>query len=483
MRWVSEPAGPSGNEVPPDARSESDEAVVSVGLAADPGLPTKVVHGLSDELPECLARRVSNGVRWKVEVRSEELSLDAQNRIPIVKNARARMPEQGWDLMVCLTDLPRRDGERPIVADVSTAHGVAMTSLPAIGGLRLRPHVRDALVHVIGVLARETLKLPTDHPPPDGYHHIRRRPTELISPVRQVPSGDDDIDVHLALTGMRGWVRLLLGMVRDNRPWRLLPGLSKALAAATATAAFGIFYYTIWEMADALSPARLALIALFAVVAMVAWLIVYNGLWEQTRDPERMLLYNTATVLTIFIGVVCMYVVLFGVMLLAALAVISTDYLAARLGHPAGISDYISLTWLASSMGIFAGALGSSLETEDDVRQATYSKREPERRDRMREQEQEEADTDDPGPRRPEHAGGRRHVQAVFSAGPDDPTIVSVDDSGPLADSQGGSKPGSGTGWDCDTDGDRSAPDSARGLGEAAIKPDGLLTTDAGVRI
>jgi hypothetical protein len=65
--------------------------------------------------------------------------------------------------------------------------------------------------------------------------------------------------------------------------------------------------------------------------------------------------------------------------LAAALAVIDAGYLHARLGQPVGIATYATIVWLASSMGIVAGALGSSLDSEEAVRQATYSRRERER--------------------------------------------------------------------------------------------------------
>jgi hypothetical protein len=46
--------------------------------------------------------------------------------------------------------------------------------------------------------------------------------------------------------------------------------------------------------------------------------------------------------------------------------------------------DYAKLVWLAFSVGIVAGALGSSLESEEAIRKATYSKREQERQARNR---------------------------------------------------------------------------------------------------
>jgi hypothetical protein len=146
-------------------------------------------------------------------------------------------------------------------------------------------------------------------------------------------------------------------------------------------------------MADALSPLRLLLVSLFALGALTTWLIVHNGLWDRPlrrENPRDGVMYNLVTVLTLLTGGLCMYLILFVTTLAAAVAVISSDYLGQQLRHPAGPSDYLTLVWLAASMGTVAGALGSSLETEDAVRQATYSTREQQRRARHEEQEKEE---------------------------------------------------------------------------------------------
>jgi hypothetical protein len=79
-----------------------------------------------------------------------------------------------------------------------------------------------------------------------------------------------------------------------------------------------------------------------------------------------------------------MYAILYLLTLLAAVVVIDGGYLAARLGHPTGFQTYATVAWLAASIGIVAGALGSSLEGEDEVRRATYSQREQQRQARDR---------------------------------------------------------------------------------------------------
>jgi hypothetical protein len=47
--------------------------------------------------------------------------------------------------------------------------------------------------------------------------------------------------------------------------------------------------------------------------------------------------------------------------------------------HPIGIGDYLTLTWFATSLATVAGALGSGLESEDDVRKAAYGFRQERR--------------------------------------------------------------------------------------------------------
>lgn len=59
-------------------------------------------------------------------------------------------------------------------------------------------------------------------------------------------------------------------------------------------------------------------------------------------------------------------------MLVACLLVITPGYLASNLGHPSGFSDYLETALMATVMGMVAGAVGSGLENDTTIRQATY---------------------------------------------------------------------------------------------------------------
>jgi hypothetical protein len=52
---------------------------------------------------------------------------------------------------------------------------------------------------------------------------------------------------------------------------------------------------------------RLSLATLFAITAMVTWLVVKHRLWERPADPagrKMAMLYNLTTVITLTTGVV-----------------------------------------------------------------------------------------------------------------------------------------------------------------------------------
>ncbi|MHC9291508.1 hypothetical protein ACRCUN_03530 [Mycobacterium sp. LTG2003] len=335
----------------------------------DPGLSTTVVESLTATLPALLARTVSDEVCWTVAVHSYALPLEADGNIEIRKHSDELKSRHGWDFVVCVTELTRRLDETLVVSEVNVAEGTALISLPALGPVRLHRHVARAIVHVVGALTMDTT----------NRHRIAVGP--LLEPTKRETT-DGGKNAYLELTRVHGRLRLLLGMVRVNRPWRLLPSLSSAIAAGVAAAAFGVFYSSIWTMADSMSTTRLAGVSIVAILAMMMWLMLYNGLWERPRDLDQRknaVLYNSATVLTLGVGIAAMYVMLFCVVLLGALTIVPPAYLAATLEHDVTWRDYAELAWLASSLGTFAGALGSSFESDYTVRNATYGKREQER--------------------------------------------------------------------------------------------------------
>jgi hypothetical protein len=90
-------------------------------------------------------------------------------------------------------------------------------------------------------------------------------------------------------------------------------------------------------------------------------------------------LYNTATLVTLTIGVTVLHVALFVLLLGAAVVILSPELFAGALGHRVGIADYLTLAWLLGSISTVGGALGSGLEDDRVVRAAAYGVRQRER--------------------------------------------------------------------------------------------------------
>jgi nitric oxide reductase large subunit len=161
-------------------------------------------------------------------------------------------------------------------------------------------------------------------------------------------------------------------MVVANRPWRLVRDLSKVLVATLATAGFFIVNSSAWAISDDLQAWRLLLISLAALGGLGVWLVVAHSLWErpsQSDNPALAKRVNAVTALTLFLGLTFAYGVLYLIVLAATSVVAPDGYMGQSIGHSAGFGDYAAAAWLASSLATVAGAIGSGLESDDEVRE------------------------------------------------------------------------------------------------------------------
>lgn len=344
---------------------------VTLGLVADPGLPREIVDSLMKGLEQQLENRFAGQAAWHVETSSEKLPLNAEGEIPFLSLARRLKAEKEWDYFIYLTDLPRLRGEIPMLSEIDYATNAALISLPILGAVAIKSSVQRLILTLI--------QLMKDEERPDN---AQLKDLGVWRARLQFPEEPSEV-AYLTAPGVWNRLRLLTGTIRSNRPGRLVPALSSSMAAAAATGAFGIFYASIWRMADALPPLRLLLISVLAISALSIWLIVHNGLWNSSSHastPRNAAWDNASAILTVLLSVTMMYAALFTLVFFGAVAVISTDYLQSELQHPVNFTDYIELSWLAASLGTTAGALGSNFDSDEAIREATYSRRQHERR-------------------------------------------------------------------------------------------------------
>ena len=323
-----------------------------VGIVADPAKPSEVARRVRDAYP----RDGHDGQAWDIEVVSEPFTVGSED----VGTALARLTDQAqqhhWDLVIGITELPLRDGEgRYLLIETDPQQQTAVLSLPALGGIRMHQRSRHAVRHLLSSMADSTT---------------------------------DEADCRVLLPRRGGRWRLLRGMVVANRPWLLVPGLKSALVAALTTGVIATINSTVWLLAGAMSWWRLVLAMVISIALVVGWLVIDGELWDRADSDsplarERSRLYNTSTLMTLTAGVLICYAALYILNLAWALFVLDLGVMGGETRMSFTYADLFVLTWFVASAATVGGALGSSLESDEAITAAAYSKREEERRNRL----------------------------------------------------------------------------------------------------
>lgn len=335
---------------------------MSVLLIADPGATEEIAERLSESLPTVLTDG-DHRDDWRVSVRRHAYRFDEQTEFAQVVDAVDPVSATD-DIVIYLTDLPRRQGTTPVVAEIDLPRRFGVISIPGLGAAFVERRVRNLARMIVAEVDQET----------GGTEADGER-------LQRVQAGDV---VHYFAPSRMSRPRLLAGMVYANRPWRLVVGMSRVMMAAFATGAVSLAYPTMWQLSDTMGPWRLGVATVLATVTMIAWLIVDHKLWERppsATDRERAVLYNTSTVITLTIGVIVFHVAVFVLLLVTAWWTIPPEMATEELGHPVGFSTLVMLAWLVAAVATLGGALGSGLEDDDAVKEAAYGVRQRQRFD------------------------------------------------------------------------------------------------------
>ncbi|MBW0015203.1 hypothetical protein [Mycobacterium sp.] len=356
-----------------DSAHAVEGAHIVLGLVGAPGPAFWLARELADGgLSEELERRLP-GARWCVEVVEDRLVQPPAGDAAIADAARRVMLEHGWDVAVCLTDLPLHVHRRPVVAHANPVRNVATISVPALGALGARQRIRETIVRLLERLIGFEQHRGAES---DGL----RRPARRLWVERVRELGTDPAEGAFAYTArvLTGNLVLLGGMVAANQPWRLSLRLSRALTGAAAVGILALVTSDIWRLCDAFDGLRLAGTGVLSIGATSATLIIGGELWEPVTSPgsrKQVLLFNIATVLTVVIGVAVLYGALFLLALLAAFWFVVPKVFRDAVGHSASLRDYLELAWLTCSLAMVGGALGAALESHAAVRDAAYVQR------------------------------------------------------------------------------------------------------------
>ncbi|GAA1139662.1 hypothetical protein [Nesterenkonia lutea] len=335
-------------------------------VVADPGVPSRRVRSVEESFAEQAQQLVAGELEVSVETRTVRMRSDETLDITAMRELDSAHLKA--DAVLVLTEVPRYVEEKPLVAEVFPEESAAVISCPSLGAWRTKHRIQAAFLDCVRQL------LPSADP------NAQEDSSGLGGPWKPAAEGDSS---RLFARSWTGAPRMVLGMTAANNPWRTAPKLSRALAAASATGAFGIFYSSVWQMAEALSLGRLLMIAATAIISMVAWLIVMNQLWDKPvhqRLRRVVALYNGSTILTLLICVTMLYLALVALILIGGLVIIEPGFMSETIGTDVGFTSYLDIAWLSAALGVIAGAIGSTFDSNTDVRQLTHGQRERQRR-------------------------------------------------------------------------------------------------------
>ncbi|MHA2787934.1 hypothetical protein ACXZ66_02130 [Corynebacterium sp. S7] len=345
-----------------------------VGILADQGMPSLDVMRILNHATDSaefvrddegnLLGRAQRG-EIVVEAKLGEIPMDTEGNLELGTGGPRLLEEHGWDRLIYVTDLPLTAYNRPVLTQRDRDSDAWIVSSPTFGwwGAQRR-------------LERELVSLIDGDGPVAGTENPRSR----------AHSQDDDDDVHTRVLDrpLRSW-RLIAGTIRSNRPWRIPKVLTTAFAAMAASGGFGVFYGSIWQLADSMSYLRLFLVGVLAVVVFTGWIIVHNRMFvraDENHSAWRRNIDNISTFGTIAFAIGILYITIFLAMTGLTAMIVPADYMANYLSHDVSWLTYVSIGWLSASLGTFAGAIGSNFDETGAIQNATYSDREYERRAR-----------------------------------------------------------------------------------------------------
>jgi len=334
---------------------------LTLGIVAAPGLPADMAPDMAADLQADLSEAYPQ-MAWRLPVISDALVAPPALLPDLVDAGRRKLLSEQWDMALCLTDLPLPSAGRTVAGHASVSHSVVVISVPAIGVVAVRRRLREAALRLIS----RSL---------DGSARGASTGGRLRRLQDLADLGDG---LSLGWRSRHGSGRLVVGMLRANRPWRLGVKLYRALIASLAVVAAALVTTDVWRIAVGAGWGRLSAIAVFALLATTVTLIMAHDLWESSHDDrssDQITLFNIVTSLSLLIGLLTLYAGLILITAVGALLLVSMPLFHAAVGRPVGAAQYIALIWLVASLAMVGGALGAGLEADSTVREAAYGYR------------------------------------------------------------------------------------------------------------
>lgn len=344
---------------------------VTVGLITAPGLSEKMSRDIIDWLSDLAGHEIDETVDWHFDYKIHPLASSAEFISESFDKAEAIKDDNGWDMAIAVSDLPSISSGKVVISEFNEDKKVSLISVPALGILRNKKKLRNLIIHHIEQLY--------DNDPSEEKEEIKSNFMNRIS-VMDPDENEASNNRYILKSTLGGWTKLVAGMTYMNEPWTAFSNLKTIVALSFATGTYISVFSTPWELSLDYSLWRLILLYFIAIFGMTGWLIYAHNLWERVstkNQPSYRYLYNFTTTATLLGITIVNYLIVYLLLTVSIIIFVPMGLFETwtQIDPDVKWMDYLNLIWFASSAGILAGALGSTVEDEEKIHNVTYSYR------------------------------------------------------------------------------------------------------------
>ena len=362
--------------------------MIRLGIIVAPGPAKNIINKIKDDLAEDLRDRISSSDDWEIDTVVDPLTGETEFNSKIYSKTDEYLRENDWDFLISITDLPLFYKDKAVIIDIDNSDDVAMISIPAFGWRPLKKRIKTAIINTLRIINKSNNN---DTDIEEEYRELKSMFT--LSKLELSEDFFEDSKTEHLLFHMKskigGTFRLVSGMTFANNPYNMMQSLSGVTSIAFATGAFGIIFSTMWNLSYLFPTWRLVAISVLSIFGMLFWIIISHDLWEQFTEGESkklISLYNSTTLLTLFISLLFYYLLLYLLFLAAGVILLPPDFIAKSIqAEHIGVRFYLELAWFAASLTTVAGAIGAGFQDKQVIQESTYGYRQ-----RLRYQENEE---------------------------------------------------------------------------------------------
>lgn len=360
----------------------------TVGLIPSPGVAHEHAKKIIPRVKKLLTERIDGDNHWNFDIKVDLMIGSAEDVHESVDKAAKLKEQHQWDYVICLTDLPSISDNKVVISDYNSEKQVAMLSLPSLGVIDLK---RKLIKTVTSLIEQLYYERPKSKNAPHPFVRMK-----AVEPEEDESSKERYINTLFIMS----WIQLVAGLTRANQPWKNIFNFKKIISVAFATGTYISIFSMPWELSVIFSPFRLILLMVIAIVGMAGWLFYAHQLLERkTAKSQRVYryIYNSTTLVTLSMITLINYFILYILLAISITLFVPVDLFNSWTSAKAQFTftNYLRLIWFVASLGLLAGAMGSTVENEEKIRRITYSYRQYHRYKEAEQEEEQQEESQD----------------------------------------------------------------------------------------